>query len=64
MEMSKEISFWYEILLKMFVCFVCLFLFLFWKNGKKSFFFFRQAKNNKFELQMLKLLENHVKTLL
>ena len=57
MEMSQRIHFWYQILLKMLI---------FWENGKKSLFlvtnFFDKLKNNNFELKMLKLLENHVKT--
>ena len=64
MEMShrQRIRFWYQILLEMHVFFSCFFL----ENDKKSLF----SKINcdklekKIELKMLKLLENHVKTLL
>ena len=49
MEMSQRIRFWYQILLKMLI---------FWENGKKS-----QLKKY-FELRMLTLPENDVKTLL
>ena len=58
MEMSQRIHFWYQILPKMLI---------FWENGRKSLFgqkILWQAKNDNFELKMLKLLENHVKTLL
>ena len=55
MEMSQRIRFWYQILLKMLI---------FLENGKKSLFlvkfFLWQAKKNNFELEMLKLLENHL----
>ena len=57
MEMSQRIRFWYQILLQM--------LIFFEKIAKKSLFghkFLWQAKKNNFELKMLELLENHVKT--
>ena len=56
MEMNQRICFWYQILLKMLI---------FWENGKNHFLgqkFLWQAKKNNFELKMLKLPENHVKT--
>ena len=56
-EMSQRIHFWYQILLK---------LTIFWENGKKNYFFgnkiLGQPTKHNFELKMLKLLENHVKT--
>ena len=56
MKMSQRIHFWYQILLKMLI---------FWENGKKSLFaqfFCDKLKEYTFDLKMLKLLENHVKT--
>ena len=58
MEVSQRIHFWYQILLKMMI---------FLENGKKTPHFFGrnflwQANKNRFELNMPKLLENHVKT--
>ena len=55
MEMSQRILYWYQILLKMLI---------FWQNGKISLYWSKiwQAKQNNFELKILKLLENHVKT--
>ena len=58
MEMSYRIHFWYQIWLKMLI---------FLRKGKKSFFFSQkmwQAKKSDFELKMVILLGNHVKTLL
>ena len=59
MEMSQRIRFWYQILQKMLI---------FLRKWQKITFLVKQfcdklIKNN-FELKMLKLLENHVKTLL
>ena len=57
MEMSQRIHFWYQILQKMLI---------FRQNGKNTFlvknFCDKLKKNNNFELRMLKLPENHVKT--
>ena len=53
MEMSQKIHFWYQIWPEMLI---------FWENGKKKKKLW-QAKKNNFELKMLKLLGNHVKTL-
>ena len=59
MEMSQRIHFWYQILLKM------LFFLRKWQKitflVKKSLW---QANKNNFELEMLKLLENHDITIL
>ena len=56
-EMSQRIHFWKQILLKL--------LFVFEKMTKNHFFGQKclwLAKKNNFELKILTLLENHVKT--
>ena len=63
MEMSQKIHFCYQILLKM--LFFFFFCFFFWRKWQqKTLFrpnFLWQAKNNNFEIEMLKLSESHVK---
>ena len=60
MEMSQRIHFLYQILLKIMI--------FFRKNGKNHFLVKKKNYNlggptkHTFELKMLKLLENHVKT--
>ena len=62
MEMSHSIYFWYQIVLKrIFFCFVFCFV-SFFKWQKITFLFPVQPTKNNFELKMLKLLENYVKT--